>query len=100
VLAIWALRMVPAGLPLRCSDMTLHMRTFPVSVETAVSDGAVSKSLGLSEPLGRFRETGPANTSSYVAPPSGGPSCQMPKAYCSPVTGDAGVRTQRQELGA
>ena len=39
VVATWALRVVPAGVPLRGPDMSLDMRLFAVSVETAGSDG-------------------------------------------------------------
>ena len=52
LLATWALRMVPAGMPLRGADMSLDMRLFAVSVETAISDGSKYLALGLSDQLG------------------------------------------------
>jgi hypothetical protein len=43
----------------------------------------------LSGPLGSDGTTGPTKTAAYVAPPSGGPSCRLQVAACSPVTFDA-----------
>jgi hypothetical protein len=66
--------------------MSLDMRLLAVWEETAGSDGSESMAVGLSDPLGWFEATGPASTAAYVAPPSGGPSCRLLAAACSPVT--------------
>jgi hypothetical protein len=86
VLAPWAFGVVPSGLPLRGPDVSLDMRLFAVSAETADSDGSESMASGLSGPLGCCGATSPANTAAYVAPPSDGPSCRLPMAASSPVT--------------
>jgi len=52
VLVTWAFGVVPSGLSLRGSDMSLDMRLLTVSDETADSDGSESKAVGLSGPLG------------------------------------------------
>jgi hypothetical protein len=52
VMATLALRVVPAGVPLRGPDMSLDMRLFAVSLETAGSDGSESMAVGLNDPLG------------------------------------------------
>jgi len=52
VVATWALRVVPAGVPLRGADMSLDMRLFAVFVETAGSDGSEFMAVGLSDSLG------------------------------------------------
>jgi hypothetical protein len=41
---------------------------------------------GLDWPTWLTWGTGPATTAAYVNPPSGGPSCRLPGAACSPVT--------------
>ena len=51
VVATLPLRLVPAGVSLRGPDISLDMRLFAVSVETAGSDGSESISVGLSDPL-------------------------------------------------
>jgi hypothetical protein len=86
VLATWACGVVPSGFPLRGPDMSLDMRLFAVSVETADSDGFEFMAVGLSGPLGCCVVTSPANTPTYVAPPLDGPSCRLQVAACSPVT--------------
>jgi hypothetical protein len=45
-----------------------------------------SMDVGLSGPLGWLGSMGPFNSAAYVTPPSGGPSCRLPQAACSPVT--------------
>ena len=52
VLVTWEFGVVPSGLSLRGSDMSLDMRLLTVLVETADSDGSESKAVGLSSPLG------------------------------------------------
>jgi hypothetical protein len=93
VWATWALGVVPSGLPLRGPDMSLDMRLFAVSVETADSDGSESIAVGLSGTLASCGVTSPANTAAYVASPSDGPSCRLPMAACSPVTGKSAGRS-------
>ena len=51
MVATWALRVVPAGVPLRGLDMSLDNRLFAVSVETAGSVGSESMAVVLSDPL-------------------------------------------------
>jgi hypothetical protein len=53
VLVTLALRVVPAGMPLRGPDMSLDMRLLAVSDETAGSDRSKPMAVGLSGPLGR-----------------------------------------------
>jgi hypothetical protein len=74
VLATWSLGVVPSGLPLRGPVMSLHMRLFAVSVEIADSDGSESTSVGLNGPFSSCGVTSPANTATYVALSSDGPS--------------------------
>jgi hypothetical protein len=52
VVATLALKVVPAGVPLRGPDMSWDMRLVAFSVETADSDGSESMAVGLSVPLG------------------------------------------------
>jgi hypothetical protein len=73
-------------LPLRGLDMSLDTRLFAVSVETVDSDGSESIAVGLSGPFSSCGVRSTANTASYYAPPSDGPSCRLPMAACSPVT--------------
>jgi len=47
--------------------------------------------VGLSVPLGWIGAADPAKTAAYVDPPSGGPSCRLLLAACSPVGGFAGM---------
>jgi hypothetical protein len=43
---------------------------------------------------------GPANTAVYITPPSGGPSCRLPKAARSPVTDENAGRGTDLASGA
>ena len=51
-LVTWAQDVVPSGLSLRGPDMSLDMRLFTVSDETAGSDRSERLAVGLSDPLG------------------------------------------------
>jgi len=48
----WAWDVVLSGMSLRGLDMSLDMRLWTVSEETAGSDGSESMAVGLSDPLG------------------------------------------------
>jgi hypothetical protein len=52
VLATWARIVVPSGMSLRGTDMSLDMRLLTASGETADSDISESMAVGLSDPLG------------------------------------------------
>jgi len=52
VLATWAFEVVPSGMPLRGSDMSLNMCVLVVSIETPGLDGSEFMAVGLSGPLG------------------------------------------------
>jgi hypothetical protein len=52
VLVTWAFGVVPTGMPLRGPDMSLDMRLFAVSDETAGSDGSEPMAVGMSGPRG------------------------------------------------
>jgi hypothetical protein len=80
--------------------MSLDMRLFAVSVETADSNGSESMAVGLSGPLYCCEATSPANTAAYVTPPSDGPICQLPMAACSPVTDENAGRSADPVSGA
>ena len=51
VLAIWACQLVPSGLSLRDTDVSLDMRLLAVSDETTGSDRSEPMAAGLSDPL-------------------------------------------------
>ena len=53
VVATWALKVVPAGVPLRVPDMS-DMRLFADLFEIACSDGSDSMAVGLRDSLGCF----------------------------------------------
>jgi hypothetical protein len=69
--------------------MSLDMRLFAVSYETAGSDVSEPMAVGMSGPLGRDGAMGLTKTAAYVAPPSGDPSCRLQVAACSTVTAGA-----------
>jgi hypothetical protein len=96
----WAWVVVPSGLSLRGPDMLLDMRLLTVSGETAVSDGSDSMAVGLSDPLGWNGATGPAKAAAYVTPPSGGTSCRLHVAACSPVAEEVAGRGADPAVGA
>jgi hypothetical protein len=100
VLATWSCGVLPSGLPLRGPDMSLDMRLFAVSVETADLDGSESMAVGLGGPLSSCGVTSSANTAAYVAPPLDGPSCRLPAAACSPVTDKSAGRSADPVSGA
>jgi len=50
-LATWAFAVVPSGLSLRGTDMSLDMHLLAISVETPGSDGYKSMAVGLSGPF-------------------------------------------------
>ena len=72
VLVTWAFGVVPSGLSLRGPDMSLDMRLWTVSGETADSDGCKSMAVVLSDPLGLRGATDAAKAAAYVSPPSSG----------------------------
>jgi hypothetical protein len=79
--------------------MSLDMRLLTVSEETAVSDGSECMAVGLGDPLGWNGATGPAKATAYVTPPSGGTSCRLHVAVCSPVTEEVAVRGADRAVG-
>ena len=84
-MATWTSKVVPTGMPLRGPDMSVDMRPGVASEETAGSNGSDPFAVGLSGPLGLCGAAGAATKATYVAPPSGDPSCRQPVAACSPV---------------
>jgi len=80
--------------------MSVDMRLLTVSDETAGSDGSVSKAVSLSNPLGSNGATGPAKAAAYVTPHSGGPSCRLHVAACSPVAAEVAGRGADPTIGA
>jgi hypothetical protein len=99
-LVTWAWVVVSSALSLRGTDMSLGVRLFIVSVETAVSDGSESMAVGFSNPLGWKGATVPAKAAAYVTPTSGGTSCRLHVAACSPVTEEFAGRGADPAVGA
>jgi hypothetical protein len=91
---------VPSGLPLRGQDMPLDMHVLSVSDETAVSDGSESMAVVLRDPLGWNGVMSSAKETAYVTSPSGGTSCRLHVAACSPVTEELAGRGADSVLGA
>jgi len=80
--------------------MSLDMRLLAVSNETASSKSPALVAVGVSDPIVTVGAMGSANTTAYVTPSSGGPSCRLLAAASSPVTGDALTgRCVGQEVG-
>ena len=82
--------------------MSLDMRLLTVPEDTVGSGDTEHMAVGLSDPLGSNRATGPAKRASYVTSPSGGTSCRLQVADCSPVIvkSTAEARTQRKVMRA
>jgi hypothetical protein len=80
--------------------MSLDMRLFAVSGETAGSDRSESTAVGLSDPLSWCGATDPACTATCVVPPSGSPICWLPSTASSPVTDEIPGRGADSALGA
>ena len=96
----WAWVVVPSGLSLRGPDMSIGMRLLTVSYETADSVGSESMAVSLSDPLGWNGATGPAKAAADLTPPSGGTSCWLHVAACSPVTEEVAGRGADPAVGA
>jgi hypothetical protein len=72
-------------LSIKDPGMSLDMRLLAVSDERAGSKSSELVAVGVSEPLVTVMATDSSDSTAYVTPLSGGPSCRLLAAACSPV---------------